>query len=853
VKKHRVHLICNAHLDPVWQWRWEEGCAEAMATFQTAADLLDEHPDLIFNHNEALLYRWVEKYDPRLFLRIRELVKQERWHISGGWFLQPDANLPGVESYFRHIREGRLYFLDRFGVTPRVAYNFDSFGHCWGLPQVLRLCGYDMYIHMRPGRDGLDLPSELYQWEGADGTRIPALRIEVGLYHTERDNIEDRLRQGVEAALKQGRDVPVFWGLGNHGGGPTREDLKKIDEFMGNEKRVSIIHSTPESLCEALAVHARVAPIKKGDLQRAFTGCYTSLSRLKRRARKSLGRLKQAEAMAAAAWWAEGADYPDESIEQAWRDHLFNDFHDILPGTCIQPAEQDSLDIYGKAAECARNLRLGAIASLTRGPGRQGSALPVTVMNTSPSTRLVPVEVEFMADYRPYWKGDWRMSLRTPSGKKPLFQEEKPESLLPFNDWRRKVCFMADLPGLGIAHYLLEAHEKKAEASMPGQAAGRADAAPLDEDTPVCCSTDPSTGLITGMRTSTGKECVSGPLLQPVVVLDHGDSWGTGLDRYNEEAGRFEAMKGSVKTVQRGPVRSIIESVHTYGSSRIVMHTITYTMWPVVELRFRVLWNEASKRLKLGIPTVFSDGTLDCEIPGGVITRPADGREHVHGRWMIIGEKNGTAALGIVNSGQHGIDFQQGRAHLSVLRGPAYCHEQGLDLTDREVKHMDQGVHQFRLLAVAGEAGELAVKLPGLADWLDAPPIAIAHLPAGKLFDPPQPKGSSVRQARLFPGELLSLSPGNVRMTAFKRSQDKKGLTIRLQESAGKKCNARILLRKKGQEEGADYPKDIKDRYDRINSDSVIDAQMIFNPFEIKTLRLNRSGSWHETDPVLEL
>lgn len=117
------------------------------------------------------------------------------------------------------------------------------------------------------------------------------MRIVAGPYHSERDNIEEKLSQGVEAALELERDVPVFWGLGNHGGGATREDLKRIDAFQIREKRVEIIHSTPDRLYEALKEEGGWAPVVEGDLQRVFTGCYTSLSRVKRRAQESLGAL----------------------------------------------------------------------------------------------------------------------------------------------------------------------------------------------------------------------------------------------------------------------------------------------------------------------------------------------------------------------------------------------------------------------------------------------------------------------------------------------------------------------------------------------------------------------------------
>ncbi|MGD0782680.1 MAG: alpha-mannosidase, partial [Candidatus Aminicenantales bacterium] len=283
-----IHLICNAHLDPVWQWRWEEGASEAISTFRIAAEILNERRDLVFCHNEAVLYRWVERLDPALFRDITRLVRAGRWAISGGWYLQPDANMPGIESTIRQIAEGREYFRAKFGVVPRVAYNFDSFGHGAGLPQVLRQAGYEMYIHMRPQAGELELPGDLYRWRGADGSEILAYRISVGLYHTEYDNIGDRLEKGTALALEKGRDVPVFWGIGDHGGGPTRKDLDVIDRFRRDERRVRIVHSTPERFLDAVKEAGRMAPVVRGDLQRCFTGCYTSLSRLKRGAIHSL-------------------------------------------------------------------------------------------------------------------------------------------------------------------------------------------------------------------------------------------------------------------------------------------------------------------------------------------------------------------------------------------------------------------------------------------------------------------------------------------------------------------------------------------------------------------------------------
>ena len=130
-----IHLVCNAHLDPVWLWEWPEGAAEAISTFRIAADLGEKFPGFIFNHNEAVLYEWVEEYEPALFKRIQRLVKQGKWHIMGGWYLQPDCNMPSGESFVRQILLGKKYFKDRFGVDIRTGVNLDPFGHSRGCLQ----------------------------------------------------------------------------------------------------------------------------------------------------------------------------------------------------------------------------------------------------------------------------------------------------------------------------------------------------------------------------------------------------------------------------------------------------------------------------------------------------------------------------------------------------------------------------------------------------------------------------------------------------------------------------------------------------------------------------------------------
>src|SRR3989339_667279 len=170
--KRKIHLICNAHLDPVWLWEWAEGAAEALSTFRIAAELCENNETFVFNHNEVILYEWVRQYEPSLFKRIQKLVKDGKWNIMGGWYLQPDCNMPSGESFVRQILLGKSYFKEHFGVDITTAVNFDSFGHTRGLVQILNKTGYDSYLFGRPFQDDCPLPADEFIWVGYDGSEV---------------------------------------------------------------------------------------------------------------------------------------------------------------------------------------------------------------------------------------------------------------------------------------------------------------------------------------------------------------------------------------------------------------------------------------------------------------------------------------------------------------------------------------------------------------------------------------------------------------------------------------------------------------------------------------------------------
>ncbi|MCX8010489.1 MAG: hypothetical protein N3A61_05000, partial [Ignavibacteria bacterium] len=732
--------------------------------------------------------------------------------------LQPDVNLPGTESIIRHIIEGRKFFKKYFNAEPKVAYNFDSFGHSGGLPQILKLAGYEMYVHMRPQKSELSLPSDLYIWRGVDGSEILAYRIAVGLYHTEYDNLEKRMNEGINLALKLNRDVPVFWGIGNHGGGATREDLALIDSFIKKENRVQIIHSTTENFYNAVKNLISSLPIVEGDLQRVFTGCYTSLSRLKRAAQKGLARIVQTESLSSAASWLLNKDFPKSKLESIWRDHLFNDFHDILPGSCIEPAEKDALNLYGKIESELQELNLQSAVDFNHGD-KQNFYIPLTVLNSNPALTKAPVEFECMISHRPVLLEDCYLKLFTLDGEEVMCQEEQSEALLPFGNWRRKISFFTDLPSIGVKKFKLELINGRKEK--------------FECKPKIKFEFNEKTGLINKLFTFDDIQVLSGDLFQPLVIEDLGASWGTDCWNYRNVIGEFVHQPGSFRLIERGPIRNVYQNILTYNKSKVVINTFAYKDWDVLEFKLRIYWYEERRRLKLSVPTIFNSDFVLCEVPGGIIRRKCDGEEYVQGKWTLLSAEWGVqsaelgvrnsecgvrnaelkeAAFGIVNNGQHGFDCKNGELRLSVLRSSAYCHEQGFKLDEfPHRKFSDLGVHDVHLLVKAGKFDEVLNSLSALADYLNSPPLAYPHLPISRTSD-------ELKNEQ----ELFTIVPQNIKLLCCKIADDENGLIIRLHETAGKPTHCQLELLK-----------------------PELKIELDFKPNEIKTIRVLRSGDWH--------
>lgn len=227
-----IHAIFSAHLDPVWMWPWTAGLDEALATSRSACDRLDAHPELFYTQGEAWTFAMVERAAPALFKRIQAHVETGRWEIVNGWWTQPDCNFPTEEGLKRQIGMGLEWVRKRFKVKPRAGFNPDSFGHCAKMPEILRACGQDRYVFMRPQEHEMRLPARLFRWRAkAGGDDVIAFRIAESYSNgMGKDIWTYPIQRAVQELPRNCRHTMAFFGVGDHGGGPTERLVRWVEE-----------------------------------------------------------------------------------------------------------------------------------------------------------------------------------------------------------------------------------------------------------------------------------------------------------------------------------------------------------------------------------------------------------------------------------------------------------------------------------------------------------------------------------------------------------------------------------------------------------------------------------------------
>lgn len=791
-KDYTIHMIGHGHIDPTWLWRWTEGFEEVRATFRSALDRMNETPDFFFTASSACFYAWVEASDPAMFEEIRARVAEGRWEIAGGWWIEPDCNVPCGESFVRQGLYAQRFFQRAFGKTAVVGFNPDSFGHAGVFPQILKKLGLDYYVYMRPQPIyEMDYPNgTTFWWEAPDGSRVLASNIPVS-YNADAETSE-RIRDLVRYEhLNPGqRHVLGFYGVGNHGGGPTKRAIRQIEEAAADPNMPRARLSTLEQYFRAFEQedHAVEVSVIRDELQHHARGCYSAHAGVKYLNRRVEHALMNAERLAMVADLAGLQSYPRAELEAGWKGLLYNQFHDILAGSSIASSYEDTRDQLGASRHAADAIANLAVQSVAREIDTRAEGNTIVVFNPLPWAIREPVSVSPIVE-------------RTL--EKPLRLVDGAEAPVPFQAVRGEQvgafrhAFTAEVPPLGYRCY----HVRHGEADGAGFVEATDTAL---ENAWWRLAFNPGTGQINELLDK--KASVS--VLERGSVLtcfdDPSDTWSHGVVRYDQEVGQFAGAKLSV--AEAGPALGRLRATSAFGNSMAIVETTLYSDVPYIDCHFRIDWREQYRALKLAFATCIDEGTATFETPYGHQVRAASGDEEPGQQWFdLTGAIAGNAyGLAVLNDGQFGFDVCDGVMRITLLRSPAYAHHEPAPFeAERGYTIMDQGMHDIRVRLLP-HAGPLDIAETTKAAWaFNAPPV-VHHESAHA--------GSRPGQA-----SFIAVDAENVLVSVVKGSEDGGDIVVRGRECAGVARDVSLRI------EGAPsvFP-------------------MRFAPYEVKTVRIAR-------------
>ena len=487
VKKNTLICVAHAHIDMNWMWRFDETVAIALDTFRTMLDLMDEYPTFCFSQSQASVYKIVEEYDPEMLARIKKRVKEGRWEVTASTWVEADKNMPSGESKARHILYTKRYLSKLLGITKEsldIDYEPDTFGHDVNGPETLVKGGIKYYYHAR-ALNGI----AAYRWQSPSGATVLVYN-DPTHYNGNISTWPVLLVPGFTHDVKHNTMMYVY-GVGDHGGGPSRRDIEKILDMNTWPLFPNIKCGTYREFFHTLEKISDTLPVVKDELNYIFTGCYTTQTRIKNANRISEAALGEAESFSAIRSLNDGTAYKQDTFAEAWKKVLFNQFHDILTGSGKIDTREYAMGEFQKAfavANIGRSTAMRAIAanidtSAYMESGRKkykdtdaegaGAAYGIcdfkvsqvsrgagakrifTVFNPSPFDRTGNVEIDV-------WDWNGRLDSIVFKDEKGIVAAHQMISDKPSKFWSQQyftLLLEATVPALGYSTYIMMADE----------------------------------------------------------------------------------------------------------------------------------------------------------------------------------------------------------------------------------------------------------------------------------------------------------------------------------------------------------------------------------------------------------
>jgi alpha-mannosidase len=780
-------LTGNSHIDAAWLWPWTDTVDAVKRTFGTAVQLMNEYPGYTYTQSAAVYSQWMADKYPQLANQIKERIQDGRWELVGGMWLEPDLNMPDGESLVRQLLVGQATFNRLYGKTTRIGWNPDSFGYNWQLPQIYKRSGIDYFVTQKMSwNDTNQLPLKLFWWESPDGSKVLTY-----FPHGYANRSLDPPRLASDFASARSfspgmTEMMDLYGVGDHGGGPTRAMLDEGEHWMQPDKVIpheefgtaqpyftkvegelnpvspTWNYSTlaqGETSLPAPAAGKISVPTWKDELYLEFhRGVFTTQADHKRNMRDSEEWLLDAEKYASLSW-LDGQAYPGDELTSAWKHVLFNQFHDLAAGSGIGIIYKDAQKDYDQVRWATDEISTRSLGTLdARIDTRTSNGVPVVVFNSLAWQRGGVAEV----------------SVQMPStGVAGLTLLDAKNQVVPSQvlsrdagtNTYRALFHLQGVPSLGytVLHAVAGNRHFATELKSMGTTI---------ENASLRITVDPQTGCITSLfDKKTNFETIAkgscGNELQ--VFKDLPKEY----DAWNIDPGTLDAAPTllheaeSVKLVEQGPLRSTIQIARTWQSSRFVQKITLYTGDDHAIVTNDIDWHETHVLLKAAFSLAASSDKATYEIPYGTIDRPTTRNNSFEKarfevpalRWADLGD--GQHGFSLLNNSKYGYDATGNLLRLTLLRSPTSPDPDA----DREHHHFVYGLY------------------PHGGDWKQA--LTVRH---GYEFN----YALRAMQVEAHEGSMLpehsfaSVAEDNVVLTAMKKTESGDGLVLRFYEWAGK-------------------------------------------------------------------
>ncbi len=668
----KIYMIGNTHYDPVWLWKWDEALSSITATFRSALARMEETPDFCYSFSAPAVLEQIEKTNPALFAEISKRVAEGRWDLAEGWWLQADTNAPMGESLVRQGLYGQLYLKEKFGKVSCGAFNIDSFGHASNLPQILSGCGIDYYAFWRPNEAQYSLKSPLFRWKGAADSEVLTYRVggEGGDIFTE-DFEKETLEPVVNSTTDC--DLMVVFGVTDHGGAPTKAEIASIQAYRETYKdKVDIRFGTVEEYFASQ--NGNDIEEITGEIPVTFIGPYSNLTQIKQNNRAAEYSVLNAEKVSVIQEQIFKEDYPKEVISRAWKDILFNQFHDILGGCCIEDAYFDARNLHGRSLQNTDEIVTYGLQKITNQiqmPGKNPDTewnLVVWNLNGTPFDGYLEAEAQWAWEF-PWYKGE--IVLKDAAGKEYPCQIIREKSVVP--GFRSRFVFHAEIPALGYKSFIVQKTEK-----------------PHEHHKPVPQETVQNERYALAVRDgkvmlSEHGTCISRSFCTPYVMRDICDTWGFNKTVYESE--KEYLTPELCELTEQGDVVTVWKTVWRYHHSKV---EIRYALYPDrIGVSYRALWQEEGCALKLDM--ALEGEHVQCCAAGPYSEDVREEMEFERSMGEYISLRSDIYELHTVTNSTFAYRFTDGAAGLTVLRNCIYGDLRTEELQKADYRYMGQG------------------------------------------------------------------------------------------------------------------------------------------------------------------